>query len=73
MSQEIPRFQPLLKGVLPGQRDPQSIFTKIDPRYISRFVHRLQEHFTICYQVVSNEQTSIFARISEVFIYIFLF
>lgn len=63
---EIPRFYPILKGVLPGQRDPPSVFSKIDPRYLLRFTHRLQEHFTICHQTISSEQNSLFAKISDV-------
>ncbi|KAI6197020.1 hypothetical protein M3Y94_01176100 [Aphelenchoides besseyi] len=63
---EIPRFQPLLRGVLPGQRDQPSIFSKIDPKYISRFIHRLQIHFTACQQTVTAEQTKLNAKITEV-------
>ncbi|KAI6183996.1 BLOC-1-related complex subunit 5 [Aphelenchoides bicaudatus] len=63
---EIPRFHPILKGVLPGQRDSPSVFAKIEPKYILRFTHRLQEHFSICHQTVSSEQNSLFARITEV-------
>ncbi|KAI6186151.1 BLOC-1-related complex subunit 5 [Aphelenchoides besseyi] len=62
---EIPRFQPLLRGVLPGQRDQPSIFSKIDPKYISRFIHRLQIHFTACQQTINAEQTKLNAKITE--------
>ncbi|KAI6242683.1 BLOC-1-related complex subunit 5 [Aphelenchoides fujianensis] len=63
---EIPRFQPLLKGVLPGQRDPPGVFQKIDPKHISRFVHRLQIHFAACHRAVGAEQTALCTKITEV-------
>ncbi|CAD5215065.1 unnamed protein product [Bursaphelenchus xylophilus] len=62
---EIPRFNPLLLGVLPGQRDSPSIFNKVDPKYIARFVHRLQQHFSACHKAVSSNQTQLINEITN--------
>jgi hypothetical protein len=62
---EIPRFFPILKGCLAGQRDSPDILTKIDPRYVNRFLSRLQHHFVICSQAVAQEQTALYTRITE--------
>lgn len=64
--QEIPRFFPILKGCLAGHRDSPEIFTKVDHRYIFRFLNRLQQHFAICSQAVATEQTAIYAKVAEV-------
>ncbi|KAH7727011.1 loss of heterozygosity 12 chromosomal region 1 protein [Aphelenchoides avenae] len=62
---EIPRFFPILKGCLAGHRDSPEIFTKVDHRYIFRFLNRLQQHFAICSQAVATEQTAIYAKVAE--------
>ncbi|CAD5210249.1 unnamed protein product [Bursaphelenchus okinawaensis] len=62
---EIPRFQPLLLGVLPGQRDSPSIYTKVEPKYIIRFVNRLQQHFTACHKAVSTHQSQLVNEIGN--------
>uniref|UniRef100_A0A915CLL6 BLOC-1-related complex subunit 5 n=1 Tax=Ditylenchus dipsaci TaxID=166011 RepID=A0A915CLL6_9BILA len=63
---EIPRFFPILKGVLPAFKDSPEILTKIEPKYIYRFLHRLQFHFSVCSRTVSSEQSSISTQIVEV-------
>ncbi|KAI1732646.1 tumor suppressor protein [Ditylenchus destructor] len=63
---EVARFFPILKGVLPAFRDSPDILTKVEPKYIYRFLHRLQYHFGFCSQTVSSEQSSICTQIIEV-------
>ncbi|KAL3089196.1 hypothetical protein niasHT_021140 [Heterodera trifolii] len=63
---EIPRFLPLLRGVLPGHRDIPEVQQKIDSKSILSFMHRLQQHFKSCAQTVATEQGRMFARIVEI-------
>lgn len=63
---EIPRFLPLLRGVLPAHRDLPDIHQKVDSRPIHRFLGRLQQHSRHCADTVTSEQGRIFAHIVEV-------
>lgn len=63
---EVARFFPILKGVLPAFRDSPEILAKVEPKYIYRFLNRLQYHFAFCAQTVSSEQSSICTQIVEV-------
>lgn len=65
--QEIPRFLPILRGVLSSQRNPPETLKKIEPKYIFRFLLRIQQHFNACREVVSTEQTTVTTKIVEVF------